>query len=52
MKTKKKETSPSRFTRGEKVTAKGAKRHARKTGGVSRPGGESMPRRPEEAMTG
>lgn len=52
MKTKKKESSPSRFTRGEKVTAKGVKRHARKTGGESRRGEEPMPRRPEEAMTG
>lgn len=31
MKTKKKEHGPSRFTRGEKVTAKSARHHGRKT---------------------
>ncbi len=34
MKTKKKESAPSRFTRGEKVGTKSSRRHARKPAGM------------------
>lgn len=35
MKTKKEEKAPSRFTRGEKVTAKSARHHGRKASAKS-----------------
>lgn len=44
MKTKKRESSPSRFTRGERVSAKSARRHGRKTGGESHPKEDIAPK--------
>jgi hypothetical protein len=47
---KKKELSPASrfFTRGERVTAKNARRHGRKAGGESRPAEDAVLRKPYE----